>query len=35
MKNIFKKLERVILWLTVIGTAVWQAIEYILQHKPE
>ena len=31
MKN---KWERIVLWFTVVGTAIWQAVEYILSHAP-
>lgn len=29
------KIERIIAWFMIIGTALWQAIEYILQNIPE
>jgi hypothetical protein len=28
------KIERLILWVTVIATAVWNAIQYIIAHVP-
>lgn len=33
-KDMKDKVERIILWITVLATAIWQAIEYITQNIP-